>query len=366
MDRGGRFRIAFVAFAAGTASAALASANTNTDRELETRVVSRVHVVAEGETLWNISRIYGCMPADLRQRNDLADDLIHPGLELRIPRCASDTRTVQRTREVKPNSRAMPGSVMTHTVAAGDSLFKIAQAYGCTVDDIRVRNRLTDDTIYPGVELAIVPGAGRDGRAIPGQCVGKAHAGKLVGGTRLPAGQGYFIRRPDKAWGANHTVHNVRKAIELVRARHGKLHALAIGDLSARAGGKIPEHRSHQSGRDVDVGFFFSKRPRNYPAEFAVATAQNLNYAATFELVATFAAMADADNGVERIFLGYNTQRLLYRWAERNGVPPRELGRMFQYPHGAGAATGIVRHEPNHDDHLHVRFKCPPGDRSCE
>ena len=41
-----------------------------------------------------------------------------------------------------------------------------------------------------------------------------------------------------------------------------------------------------------------------------------------------------------------------------------KLAKMFQYPH-RGASTGFVRHEPNHANHIHVRFKCPRGDSAC-
>ena len=86
---------------------------------------------------------------------------------------------------------------------------------------------------------------------------------------------------------------------------------------------------------------------------------------ATWTLVNAFASTADADNGVDLIFLGYNVQKLLYDYARKHDVSKRKLRKVFQYPHGRGTPTGIVRHEPAHDDHLHVRFKCPKGDRLC-
>ena len=93
---------------------------------------------------------------------------------------------------------------------------------------------------------------------------------------------------------------------------------------------------------------------------------QDLDRAATWTLVSAFCGMAKSDNGVERIFLGYGTQKLLYKWAKKKGVSKKTLSRMFQYPHGRETPTGIIRHEPAHDDHLHVRFKCPAGDKDCD
>jgi len=58
-------------------------------------------------------------------------------------------------------------------------------------------------------------------------------------------------------------------------------------------------------------------------------------------------------------------QKLLYDWALENGESEDYLGKLFQYPHGRGSSEGIVRHEPNHDNHMHVRFQCPSDDSAC-
>jgi murein endopeptidase len=182
----------------------------------------------------------------------------------------------------------------------------------------------------------------------------------------LRSGKGYFIRRPERAFGANHAVHAVEQAVAVVKRKHSRVHKLAIGDLSAKTGGKISGHRSHQSGRDVDIGLYFKKKPNGYPEEFVVGTARNLDFAATWTLVSTFAGMSEADNGVERIFLDYGVQKLLYKWAEDHGVSDEKLRRMFQYPNGKGSGSGVIRHVAGHADHLHVRFKCPENDDDCK
>ena len=32
---------------------------------------------------------------------------------------------------------------------------------------------------------------------------------------------------------------------------------------------------------------------------------------------------------------------------------------------GEESQHGLIHHEPGHDEHIHVRFQCPPGDREC-
>jgi len=198
-----------------------------------------------------------------------------------------------------------------------------------------------------------------------GQSVGAPWAGRLQHATALPPGDGYFIRRPERAWGTQTTIDLTERAISETLDAFPDQHVLAIGDISASSGGLITQHRSHQSGRDIDVGLFYREQPAGYPASFVHADEDNLDCAATFKLLESFLATADDDGGVQMVFLDFDVQGILYDWALDHGVSERRLERIFQYPHGRGSAEGIVRHEPNHDNHMHVRFKCPAEDTGC-
>jgi len=198
-----------------------------------------------------------------------------------------------------------------------------------------------------------------------GQSVGAPWAGRLQHASELPAGDGYLIRRPERAYGTQTTVELTLRAIRDTLDEFPDEHVLAIGDISARSGGNITQHRSHQSGRDIDVGLFYLEQPAGYPASFIHASETNLDRAATFKLLENFLATGDDDGGVQTIFLDFDVQGILYRWALDHGVGERRLARIFQYPHGRDSSQGLVRHEPNHDNHMHVRFKCPDEDASC-
>jgi murein endopeptidase len=156
----------------------------------------------------------------------------------------------------------------------------------------------------------------------------------------------------------------VQRAIKAVRKRFPRVHTLAIGDFSAKKGGSISEHRSHQSGRDVDLGFYFKKKPKGYPDSFVGHDEATLDLAATWALLHAFARTADSANGVQAIFVDFEVQEKLYEWAKDHGVPVDHLDRVFQYPDEGG--SGLVRHHPNHHDHFHIRFKCPEKDSGCE
>ena len=94
---------------------------------------------------------------------------------------------------------------------------------------------------------------------------GSASIGTHADGTlrhpiALPLdGDGYTIPRPWRSRRANYGTEElvgavVRAAREVERSDPGGV--AAIGDLSRRGGGDSAEHKSHQSGRDVDVFFY--------------------------------------------------------------------------------------------------------------
>jgi murein endopeptidase len=200
--------------------------------------------------------------------------------------------------------------------------------------------------------------------AVLGQSIGVPWDGHLHDPDELPAGDGYVIRRPWRAFGTHTTVGFVLHAIRDIRARFPDVHVLAIGDLSQKTGGAITEHHSHQSGRDADIGLIYNEKPAGFPQSFVTATEHNLDCAATFALLSDFAETAKLDGGAQVIFLDYQVQGILYRWAKDAGVDEDKLAQLFEYPHRGAAA--LVRHFPGHDNHMHVRFKCPAGDDGCE
>lgn len=197
------------------------------------------------------------------------------------------------------------------------------------------------------------------------QSFGVPWNGYLQNATRLRIGEGAHIRRPYRAYGTRATVEHTRRAIEETIELYPRVHVLAVGDLSAEHGGAVSDHHSHQSGRDVDLGLWYKRKPPGYPNTFIDGTEQNLDAAATWTLVSKLASTANKDGGVQVIFLDYDVQGVLYRWAKKHGVSEARLKKVLQYPHGRWSGNGIVRHYRNHAHHLHARFKCARAERNC-
>jgi LysM repeat protein len=343
-----------------------------------------MHVVRKGESLSRIARAAGCTIADVQAANDLGSKtVIYPGQPLFVPNCAGGVRPAKdrasaaKAKAAAKKAKAGTGKAATveeivqHRVRKGESLSRIAKRYGCSPSEIRARNGIRGNMIHPG-QLLLIPGAaGARGARFEvdvkkGQSVGKPHRGKLVGGVQLPYDKSYYRRRTARAYGAAHTVAYTKQAIASVRTRYPKVHRLAIGDLSREGGGSLPGHRSHQSGRDVDLGLYYRKRPKVYPKEFAPGDGKNLDLAATWALVDALLATRKLAGGVEHIFLDYGLQRLLYKYAKEHGASKKLLAEVFQYPHGKGRGGTLIQHVPAHHDHIHVRYKCPAGDRGCK
>lgn len=198
-----------------------------------------------------------------------------------------------------------------------------------------------------------------------GTSVGTPRDGALFGAAELPEHPRYIIQRSQTAYANPSVVRHLQKVFDQTKPAK-RLHRLLIGDLSNELGGRLLGHFSHQTGLDVDIGFYYRELPLGYPERFVEADRDNLHVRATLALVEALADTQHEADGVAWILLDYEIQRMLHRVAVRRGMSEAKLVELFQYPAGPTAAQGIVRHFPKHRDHMHVRFKCPPEDGFCE
>ncbi|HNS98253.1 MAG TPA: penicillin-insensitive murein endopeptidase [Polyangiaceae bacterium] len=202
--------------------------------------------------------------------------------------------------------------------------------------------------------------------------VGAPNAGSLVRGSKLETSDHIRVvpdwNHPDYRWGLPELVQMLQRAAHHIHEKHGPCR-MSVGDLSCREGGSLRKHRSHQSGRDVDIAFYMVDRKGKplYHSSFVAfgADGRAINHPeARFDdtrnwaLVATL--LSDPKARVQQIFVSNDVRKRLLIEAERQQAPRRlrlEAARVLIQPSGSSA----------HADHFHVRIACPPNQRgACE
>ncbi len=173
--------------------------------------------------------------------------------------------------------------------------------------------------------------------------IGAPTRGSLFGGVKLESSdaiqtEGAYL------WGTELTVRSIERAVREVQRCHPGTPRLHVGDLSRREGGWLRPHRSHQSGLDADVGYYYLGRASWYEA----VTAKTLDRPRTWALVR---ALVEGGN-VDMIFIDRSVQALLREYAAEHD--PSGVAFFATKPR-----EGIIRHAWGHATHLHVRFHDP-------
>ncbi len=199
---------------------------------------------------------------------------------------------------------------------------------------------------------------------------GPANQGALLAGARLPlAGEGFVVH---PTWAARGTQWGVDELIAVVaftarqvaRAHPGS--ELAVGDLSIAGGGRSAHHRSHQTGRDVDLVLFGRKDGQPLPATAMLAFDDDgllvSDPTVAFDVERNWTVvrglLTAPGPGVANIFLYAPLRDLLLDHARDRGEPAALIDL-------AGAAITQPSDSARHDDHLHVRIYCPRGEPTC-
>lgn len=172
-------------------------------------------------------------------------------------------------------------------------------------------------------------------------------------------GPGRKIRRRGKSWGRRNLVLNLDKALTAYGRAYPEGPVVIISDMSKRHGGKLPPHHTHREGHDVDLSYV--PIPKHDNGGFLMMDERYFDVDRNWTFVK---AMLDT-NAVVTILMDHSLQELLFKKARSEGIPPKELRRIFQYPRSKEREVGLIRHWDGHRDHMHVRFKCHSDRRAC-
>lgn len=120
---------------------------------------STIHVVQSGENLWTISRQYGVTVNAIADANGIADvGVIVTGRQLFIPGAPPAEPPQQGGDDgtETPTPPAPNGDTVVHVVQPGENLYRIAQLYGTTIQEIIRLNNLSDPNgLLVGQELVV-------------------------------------------------------------------------------------------------------------------------------------------------------------------------------------------------------------------
>jgi penicillin-insensitive murein endopeptidase len=192
------------------------------------------------------------------------------------------------------------------------------------------------------------------------QSIGSYTAGCLSGAVSLPPnGTGYQLMRPtrNRSYGHPNLIRFIESIARTTSLQQGGV--VLIGDLGQMRGGPTPSgHRSHQTGLDVDIWYLLSQQA----ATRSLAFDERETWSAPSVLIAKSDAVDDSqwssahekileavsrNPEVDRIFVNPSIKRLLCT---------RKSGHDW---------LRKVRPWWGHDDHFHVRLKCPPNNKNC-
>ncbi len=175
--------------------------------------------------------------------------------------------------------------------------------------------------------------------------LGKPDRGALQSPAKLHA-SAHFTVREGHNYGIQELIDALKQAGAAVHREHGDSPKLHIGDISLRDGGPFPPHWSHQSGCDVDLGYYLRKKHDH--TTMGLATRRKLDVARTW----TFLESLLLSGNIEYVFSDNTLIPMLYKEAKR-----RDLYTQHELDTWFGTGRGIIRHLGGHRDHLHIRMR---------
>jgi penicillin-insensitive murein DD-endopeptidase len=214
-------------------------------------------------------------------------------------------------------------------------------------------------SLTPSITLAITWSDVLDPAPGSPRAIGSYAAGCVQGAVSLPPeGPGFQVMRRSRRRFFGHPllVHYLQE-LGAAAAQQG-LGGLLIGDLGQARGGPMPSgHRSHQNGLDADIWFW--PPPDGLvltAAERETAEARSLLTAAGMALDEQLWSRRQAD--VLRLAGGFDVVARIFV----NPLIKKALCEQFP------GAPWLQKLRPwwGHDDHFHVRLRCPTGETGCQ
>lgn len=188
----------------------------------------------------------------------------------------------------------------------------------------------------------------KDPAALGTMSVGFADAGRMINARPFPQGPYWTVVAPEQAWAVQETIDGLTAAIQEVNTLFPEgTPLLRVNHISKKEGGYIRPHRSHQSGRDADVAFYYKT---DVPPGFRGGREKLMDIPRNWAFLKALLRHAD----VQVIIVDKRIQKVLREYALSQGDDPLWLDGLFK-----PGPTSVIRHARRHRDHFHVRFYAP-------
>lgn len=198
--------------------------------------------------------------------------------------------------------------------------------------------------------------------ALASQPVGYYNQGSLVDAECLPeSGEGFMslYRDVGHIWGTTEMIDMLERTANDMNQKYPGRDRLQIEDISAKDGGDIDPHGSHENGLDVDIQYFKANgvehvptRAQPYAPEMASGgvVSSNFDVERNWELMKTI----HRHGSVQMIFIDQALKDALVNYARSKGEYSSNL-----------RVINSLRHVSNHADHMHIRLNCPASAKGC-
>lgn len=193
------------------------------------------------------------------------------------------------------------------------------------------------------------------------QSVGAPNRGRIENAAAFPSGEGWVMRswRP-RSYATRQVVTELALSLTEWHERYPDAHPVKLGELSKRGGGRVRPHKSHRSGRDVDVGYVMLQPDEGH--RFVAVTDDNMDAEATWGLIQRLLA----GGHVETIFVANSVQAQLVPLAAATMSDAEQQATFSVLAEGARAKKkATLKAVRGHDDHMHIRFRCSDADDEC-
>lgn len=134
------------------------ASKSNNTNELTQSYDYQYHILQSGETIYALSRQYGTAVDSIRKWNNICDN-IKTGQNLIVSKNSLTVKNEEiQIADNKPVEQKKAGKkpqTTTHVVKQGDTLYKIAQKYGVTVDKLKKDNNLTSSNLKISQKIVI-------------------------------------------------------------------------------------------------------------------------------------------------------------------------------------------------------------------